>query len=80
MRVLAGDIGADDESLAASLRGMRDDIAAARQNLEAAKALAPALPHRERYLRLVHGYGNALLDMHERWLDHVERELVEGSS
>jgi PadR family transcriptional regulator, regulatory protein AphA len=80
VRVLAGDIGADDESLRASLRGMRNDIAAARQNLEAAKAVAPALPHRERYLRLVHGYGKALLDMHERWLDEVERELRETES
>jgi DNA-binding PadR family transcriptional regulator len=78
VRVLAGDIGADDESLRASLRAMRDDIAAARRNLEAAQAVASSLPHRERYLRLVHAYGKGLLDMHERWLEEVERDLREG--
>jgi PadR family transcriptional regulator, regulatory protein AphA len=75
VRVLAGDIGADDEALRASLQAMRDDIAASRAGLEAAQAAAAGLPHRERYLRLVHGYGEALLDMHERWLAEVEREL-----
>jgi DNA-binding PadR family transcriptional regulator len=77
VRVLAGDIG-DDESLRSSLAGMRDDIAAARANLLAGEAAAQELPHRERYLRLVHGYGQALLDMHERWLDEAERELEAG--
>ena len=38
-----------------------------------------ALPHRERYLRLVHAYGRALLDMHEDWLDEAERELGAAS-
>jgi PadR family transcriptional regulator AphA len=75
VRVLAGDIGDDDAALRASLEGMRDDIATARANLDLAEEAREALPHRERYLRLVHGYGRALLDMHERWLDEVDREL-----
>jgi PadR family transcriptional regulator, regulatory protein AphA len=75
VRVLAGDIGDDDEGLSASLEGMRDDIATARANLDLAAEALEILPHRERYLRLVQGYGRALLDMHERWLDAVEREL-----
>jgi hypothetical protein len=54
---------------------MRGDIAAARTNLDLAEEALAALPHRERYLRLVHGYGRALLDMHEHWLDEAEREL-----
>jgi hypothetical protein len=48
---------------------------AARANLDAAEELAASIPHRERYLRLVHRYGRALLDVHERWLDETEREL-----
>ena len=75
VRVLAGDIGADDRALSASLEAMRGDIAAARTNLDLAEEALAALPHRERYLRLVHGYGRALLDMHEHWLDEAEREL-----
>ncbi|HZO62816.1 MAG TPA: PadR family transcriptional regulator [Gaiellaceae bacterium] len=74
VRVLAGDLG-DDSALAASLEGMRGDIARARANLDAAEAALETLPHRERYLRLIHRYGRSLLDMHEQWLDEAEREL-----
>jgi PadR family transcriptional regulator, regulatory protein AphA len=79
VRVLAGDIGGDDQALSAGLEHMREDIAAARANLDLAEEALAALPHRERYLRLVHAYGRALLDMHERWLDEAERELGAGS-
>ena len=79
VRVLAGVIGGDDRALSAGLEGMRADIAAAHVNLDLAEEAIPALPHRERYLRLVHAYGRALLDMHERWLDEVERELGESA-
>jgi hypothetical protein len=72
--VLAGDLG-DDESLRASLDGMRADIARARSNLEAAHVAAASLPHRRRYLDLIQRYGRALLDVHERWLDEAEGEL-----
>jgi hypothetical protein len=58
---------------------MREDIADARANLELAEEALAALPHRERYLHLVHAYGRALLDMHECWLDEAERELGAGS-
>jgi DNA-binding PadR family transcriptional regulator len=75
VRVLAGDLG-DDAALSASLEGMRAEIAAVRANLDVAEAAAAALPHRERYLRLIHCYGRALLDVHERWLDEAERELA----
>jgi DNA-binding PadR family transcriptional regulator len=75
VRVLAGDIGDDDRALSASLDAMRADIAAARTDLDLAEEAIPSLPHRERYVRLVHGYGRALLDVHERWLDEAEREL-----
>jgi hypothetical protein len=54
---------------------MRADIEKARANLDGAKAVAESLQHRERYLRLIHRYGRALLGMHDRWLDEAEREL-----
>ena len=78
VRVLAGDIGGDDRALSDSLDAMRADIAAQRANLDLAEAAVTQLPHRERYLRIVHGYGRALLDLHERWLDEAERELRAG--
>jgi DNA-binding PadR family transcriptional regulator len=74
VRVLAGDLG-DDASLRESLQSMRADIETQRANLEAGRVAADALPHRRRYLHLIQSYGRALLDMHERWLDEVEREL-----
>ncbi len=74
VKLLAADLGEDDVVLE-SLRSMRADIAAAAAGLDAAEAVATTLPHRERYLRLVHRLGRALLDVHERWLDEVEREL-----
>ena len=77
VRLLAGDLG-DDDSLRASLDGMRVDIENARVNLDAGQVAADSLPHRQRYLSLIHGYGRALLDMHERWLDEAERELQQG--
>jgi PadR family transcriptional regulator, regulatory protein AphA len=76
VRVLAADLGSDDEVLA-SLGALREDVAAKRELLAAAKERAETLPHRERNLRLAHRLGDLLLDAHERWLDDVERELAQ---
>jgi DNA-binding PadR family transcriptional regulator len=76
VRVLAGDL-VGDEALRMSLGGLRDEIAAQRARLEVARDIAETLPHRERYLRLVHFLGRALLDAQEAWVDEVERELGE---
>jgi hypothetical protein len=54
---------------------MRTDIADASARLDVADAVAATLPHRERYLWLVHRLGRALLGAHLHWLDDVEREL-----
>ena len=43
--------------------------------LDEAERTAPTLPHRERYLRLVHGLGRRLVEVHEDWVDEVDREL-----
>jgi DNA-binding PadR family transcriptional regulator len=64
VKVLSGDI-AGDEAEIADLRGRLDE----------AEEVAKTLPHRERYLRLVHRLGRALVQVHEEWVDEVEREL-----
>jgi DNA-binding PadR family transcriptional regulator len=74
VRVLAGDL-VGDEAVVQSLAALRADIAAVRALVEEASERARTLPHRERYLRLVHRLGTGLLDAHEAWLDEVEREL-----
>lgn len=74
VRVLGADL-VDEALVAASLSGLREDIARLSAGLAEAEAAAPALPHRERYLRLVHGLGRDLLRVHADWADRVEREL-----
>ena len=76
VRVLAADLGRDDEVLA-SLEVLGDDIAEKRELIAEARERAGSLPHRERYLRLVHRLGDLLLDAHEQWLDEVEQELAQ---
>ncbi len=76
VRVLAADLGRDEDVLE-SLGSLREDIAAKRELLEAAKERAATLPHRERHLGLVHRLGELLLDAHEQWLDEVEQELTD---
>jgi DNA-binding PadR family transcriptional regulator len=76
VRVLAADLGRDEDVLT-SLSALREDIAAKRVLLAAAKERAETLPHREKYLSLVHRLGDLLLDAHEQWLDDVERELAQ---
>ena len=75
VRVLAGDLS-DDETLLASLETLRGGITTVRAQIDHAEQVAATLPHRERYLRLVHRLGHALLDAHEQWLDEAERELA----
>jgi DNA-binding PadR family transcriptional regulator len=74
VRVLASDLGRDEDVLA-SLGSLREDVAAKRELIAAAKERAATLPHRQRHLRLVHRLGDLLLDAHEQWLDEVEQEL-----
>jgi hypothetical protein len=48
---------------------------AGRVALDLEQEVMTTIPHRERYLRLIHRYGRELLDMHERWLDEAEHAL-----
>lgn len=78
-RVLAGDIVADDDALLESLRALRGELDEMDAGLDAAEAVAAELPHRARYLKLVHGFGRRLVRAHREWLEDVERELGPGS-
>lgn len=73
-RVLSGDL-TDDETLLAGLVTLRDELAGLHAHLDEAETIAASLPHRERYLALVHSLGRRLVEAHEAWLDEVEREL-----
>jgi DNA-binding PadR family transcriptional regulator len=74
VRLLAGDL-VDDETVVASLAALRDELAEISASLDAGEEIAGTLPHRERYLRLVHSLGRKLVRAHEEWVDEVEREL-----
>ena len=75
VRLLAADVAGDDAAVAASLAAMRAELDGIDASLAEAEAVAAALPHRERYLLLVHRLGRGLVELHRRWLDDVEREL-----
>jgi DNA-binding PadR family transcriptional regulator len=75
VRVLSCDLG-EERDLLGSLDALRVDIDDERARLREAEEIAATLPHRERYLRLVHRFGHLLLDAHEEWLDEIERELA----
>ncbi len=66
---------ADDATVLAGLRGLRDDIAAGRAWMERAAEIEPTLPRRERALRLNRRLASRMLDAQEAWLDEVEAEL-----
>lgn len=77
VRLLGGDIVADDAALLASLGALRAELDEMETALEKGEEVAETLPHRARYLHLVHGFGRKLVQAHRDWLDEVERELGE---
>lgn len=79
VRVLAGDL-VEDEAILSSLAGLRAELDELSARLDAAEETASTLLHRERYLRLVHRLGRALLRVHREWADDVERELSQPPS
>jgi PadR family transcriptional regulator, regulatory protein AphA len=68
---LAGE-GPTRESIAA----LRDDIDDLSRRLDESEATAETLPHRRKYLLLVHGFLRRLLELHLELVDKVERELA----
>jgi DNA-binding PadR family transcriptional regulator len=59
-----------------SVTTLRDDIEDLRSRLEEAEASAATLPHRSKYLLLTIGFLRDLLQLHEDFVDEVERELA----
>jgi DNA-binding PadR family transcriptional regulator len=74
-KLMAGDILGDDEQLLEAVLGLRDEIADQQRKLDEARERLDALPHRRKYLLLVHELGNRLLQTQREWLDDVEAEL-----
>lgn len=74
VRLMAGDL-VGDEALIESFRALRGEIEELSTWLDQAERVAATLPHRERYLRILHGYGRRLLEVHLELVDSLEREL-----
>jgi DNA-binding PadR family transcriptional regulator len=79
-KLLAGDILGDDARLADALLTLRTEIDAQQAKLAEGRERLEALPHRKRYLLLVHELGNRLLQVQREWLDDVEKELKRGDA
>lgn len=74
VRLLAADLG-NDEDVLGSIEGLEAQIEAGRALVAAALERAESLPHRARYLRLVHHLGQLQLDAYQQWLDEVREKL-----
>jgi PadR family transcriptional regulator, regulatory protein AphA len=74
-RVLASDLAEDERVVAESLQALREEIAELSAGVDEDERRAPAIPHRERQLKLVRSLGRRLLQAHLDWIDEVEREL-----
>lgn len=75
LRLLSASIAADDAALAASLRAGRAELDAIAADLADSEQAMLALPHRVRYLGLLHRLGRATVQARRAWLDEVEAEL-----
>jgi hypothetical protein len=58
------------------MAALREDIADLRERLAETEALSVDLPHRRKYLQLTFAFLEGWLDLHERLVDDVERELA----
>jgi len=75
LRLLIADL-VGDEPTRASLVGLRIELADLERRLDASAETAATLPHRTRYLLLVVDFLRGYLELHERLIDEVERELA----
>lgn len=76
VRLLAGDL-IDDATIVRSFTAMRPELDELERLVAEGEALAPAHPHRERYLRLSFSLARKLLAVHREWVDEIEQELGE---
>jgi DNA-binding PadR family transcriptional regulator len=75
LRLLICDL-VGEEVTRASMAALRDEIADLAERLDASDRSAHGLPHREKYLLLVTGFLRRSLELHEQFVDDVERELA----
>ena len=75
-KLMAGDVLGNDEELLRAILGLRVEIADQQRKLDEARGRLEALPHRRRYLLLVHALGDRFLQLQREWLDDVEAELA----
>ncbi len=74
-KLMAGDILGDDARLLETLTGLRRELEAQQAKLDGARERLRALPHRRKYLLLIHELGEGFLQLQRDWLDAVEAEL-----
>lgn len=77
VKLLAADF-ADDETILASLAGLREEIANGYHEAAEMAARAEQIPHRTRYLSLLNELRRRTLDAQRDWLDCVEQRLGGG--
>ncbi len=78
IRLLAGDM-IDDDTIVASLTGLRAELDRLEASLVDSEAVATQIPERTRYLLLSHRLAHRLIDAHRAWIEEVERELGQAS-
>jgi DNA-binding PadR family transcriptional regulator len=74
LRLLITDL-VGEEVTRESIGTLREDIAELRERVAETEAAARELPHREKYLMIAMRFLNRLLDLHEQYIEEVEREL-----
>ena len=74
LRLLVCDL-VGEEVTRESLATLRADIDDLWRRLDDGERTAAALPHREKYLRIVNGFLRRLLELHLDLVDEVEREF-----
>jgi DNA-binding PadR family transcriptional regulator len=75
LRLLIADL-VGDEVTRESMATLRDDVAELKERVAELGERAGTLAHRERYLLLVSGFLDRLLDLHLDLVDEVEKELA----
>jgi DNA-binding PadR family transcriptional regulator len=74
LRLLIADL-VGEEVTRENIGTLREDIADLQVRVAESEAAARELPHREKYLLIVTGFLNRLLELHLEYIDEVEREL-----
>jgi DNA-binding PadR family transcriptional regulator len=74
LRLLMADL-VGEEVTRESVATLRTDLEDLRARVAETEAGARELPHREKYLLIVTRFLDRLLDLHEQYVDEVEREL-----